>query len=109
MAAPPRSPQQRKRDTLHRLQQDVDAWVATSWDGELPRSPGAHRGGRIELVDDEGADRVPLGVGNILRPGDAATVVAISGSVTEAVKAASALSLEGVLADDPAPSTVVRA
>lgn len=56
MAAPPRPPQQRKQDTLHRLQQDVDAWVAASRDGELPRPGGAHRGGRIEPVDDEGAD-----------------------------------------------------
>jgi nitroimidazol reductase NimA-like FMN-containing flavoprotein (pyridoxamine 5'-phosphate oxidase superfamily) len=33
MAALPRTPQQRKRDTLNRLQHDVDAWVATSSDG----------------------------------------------------------------------------
>ncbi|MFN8636351.1 MAG: pyridoxamine 5'-phosphate oxidase family protein [Chloroflexota bacterium] len=30
MPAPPRSAQQRKQDTLHRLQQDVDLWVATA-------------------------------------------------------------------------------
>lgn len=28
--APPRTPQQRKRDTLDRLESDVDAWVATA-------------------------------------------------------------------------------
>jgi hypothetical protein len=33
MAALPRTPQQRRRDTLNRLQHDVDAWVATSSDG----------------------------------------------------------------------------
>ncbi|MEV0525744.1 pyridoxamine 5'-phosphate oxidase family protein [Streptomyces sp. NPDC050439] len=48
-AAGPRTPEQRKRDTLHRLTHDVDAWVATAdaesgtpymvplsffWDGE---------------------------------------------------------------------------
>jgi hypothetical protein len=47
--APPRTPSQRKRDTLHRLTHDVDAWVASAdpadgtpylvplsflWDGE---------------------------------------------------------------------------
>ncbi|WP_309116195.1 pyridoxamine 5'-phosphate oxidase family protein [Saccharothrix sp.] len=46
--APPRSPRQRRADTLHRLENDVDAWVATAdpagtphlvplsylWDGE---------------------------------------------------------------------------
>jgi hypothetical protein len=49
MTPPPRTPQQRKQDTLDRLQHDVDAWVATAdpgggtpylvplsflWDGE---------------------------------------------------------------------------
>ena len=49
MTPPPRSPKQRKQDTLHRLERDVDAWVATAdpatgtpymvplsflWDGE---------------------------------------------------------------------------
>lgn len=33
MAALPRTRQQRRRDTLNRLQHDVDAWVATSSDG----------------------------------------------------------------------------
>lgn len=27
---PPRSPQERKRDTLQRLEQDIDAWIATA-------------------------------------------------------------------------------
>ena len=31
--APPRTPEQRKQDTLHRLENDVDAWVATTGDG----------------------------------------------------------------------------
>ena len=30
MTPPPRSPQQRRRDTLDRLERDVDAWVATA-------------------------------------------------------------------------------
>jgi hypothetical protein len=35
MRAEPRSPEQRKRDTLHRLERDVDAWVATA-EGDTP-------------------------------------------------------------------------
>ena len=30
MTPPPRTPHQRKQDTLHRLEQDIDAWVATA-------------------------------------------------------------------------------
>ncbi len=30
MTEPARTPEQRKRDTLHRLEHDVDAWVATA-------------------------------------------------------------------------------
>ena len=30
MAEAPRSPEQRRRDTLHRLEHDVDAWVSTA-------------------------------------------------------------------------------
>jgi nitroimidazol reductase NimA-like FMN-containing flavoprotein (pyridoxamine 5'-phosphate oxidase superfamily) len=37
MTPPPRSPQRRKRDTLHRLEHDVDAWVATG--GDPGRTP----------------------------------------------------------------------
>lgn len=33
MAAPPRSQQQRMQDTLKRLEEDVDAWIATAADG----------------------------------------------------------------------------
>lgn len=33
MRAEPRSREERKRDTLHRLEHDVDAWVATAEDG----------------------------------------------------------------------------
>jgi nitroimidazol reductase NimA-like FMN-containing flavoprotein (pyridoxamine 5'-phosphate oxidase superfamily) len=32
----PRTPEQRKRDTLHRLEHDVDAWVATAGEGGEP-------------------------------------------------------------------------
>ena len=35
MASPARTPQQRRRDTLHRLEHDEDAWVATA-DGVTP-------------------------------------------------------------------------
>ena len=37
MTPTPRSPTQRKRDTLHRLEHDVDAWVATG--GSQDRTP----------------------------------------------------------------------
>src|ERR671932_1006844 len=30
MAAPARTPDQRRQDTLHRLEHDIDAWVATA-------------------------------------------------------------------------------
>src|SRR5678816_936133 len=30
MTPPARTPQQRKQDMLHRLEQDIDAWVATA-------------------------------------------------------------------------------
>ncbi|WP_043620122.1 pyridoxamine 5'-phosphate oxidase family protein [Nonomuraea candida] len=32
----PRTPEQRRRDTLHRLEHDVDAWVATAGEGGEP-------------------------------------------------------------------------
>jgi nitroimidazol reductase NimA-like FMN-containing flavoprotein (pyridoxamine 5'-phosphate oxidase superfamily) len=32
----PRTPEQRKKDTLDRLDHDVDAWVATAGDGGVP-------------------------------------------------------------------------
>jgi hypothetical protein len=37
MTPPPRDPERRKRDTLHRLEHDVDAWVATG--GDPDRTP----------------------------------------------------------------------
>ncbi|MCI0635104.1 MAG: pyridoxamine 5'-phosphate oxidase family protein [Actinobacteria bacterium] len=37
MSPSPRSPEQRKRDTLHRLEHDVDPWVATG--GDADRTP----------------------------------------------------------------------
>ncbi|MFF9817343.1 pyridoxamine 5'-phosphate oxidase family protein [Streptomyces sp. NPDC014006] len=63
MTTAPRTAQQRKRDTLHRLERDVDAWVATAaedgaaphlvplsfvWDGAtlLLATPAASRTGR---------------------------------------------------------------
>ncbi|CRK56553.1 FIG01120823: hypothetical protein [Alloactinosynnema sp. L-07] len=36
MAPPPRPPEQRKKDTLHRLDHDVDAWVATAGPAATP-------------------------------------------------------------------------
>jgi hypothetical protein len=30
MTPPPRTPHQRKQDALQRLEQDIDAWVATA-------------------------------------------------------------------------------
>lgn len=70
---PPRSPQQRKQDTLHRLEHDIDAWVATAdpaaapylvplsflWDGETllistaasnPTARNLRAGGRVRLT-----------------------------------------------------------
>ena len=70
----PRSPQQRKQDTLNRLGQDVDCWVATSsedgpylvplsflWDGEtlLLATPAASPTAR----NLRGTGRVRVGVG----------------------------------------------
>jgi hypothetical protein len=36
MTPPPRSPEQRMKDTLHRLEHDVDAWVATADPAGMP-------------------------------------------------------------------------
>ncbi|MHA6631279.1 pyridoxamine 5'-phosphate oxidase family protein [Pseudonocardia sichuanensis] len=70
----PRTPQQRKQDTLDRLHQDVDAWVATSdgdgpylvplsflWDGEtlLMATPAASPTGRNAAA----TGRVRVGIG----------------------------------------------
>src|SRR6266540_4759879 len=73
MTPPPRSPEQRKGDTLHRLAHDVDAWVATAdpagvpylvplsflWDGETflistaatnPTARNLRANGRVRLT-----------------------------------------------------------
>jgi len=36
MTTPPRTREQRRQDTLRRLEQDVDAWVATAGEGGVP-------------------------------------------------------------------------
>ena len=76
MVAPPRSTQQRIADTLHRLEQDVDAWVATAdagsgtpylvplsflWDGStmLIATPTSSPTGR----NLQAAGKVRLGIG----------------------------------------------
>ncbi|MFH8798509.1 pyridoxamine 5'-phosphate oxidase family protein [Streptomyces sp. NPDC017936] len=88
-SAPARSPRQRKRDTLHRLEHDVDAWVATAaadggaphlvplsfvWDGAtfLVATPATSRTGRN--LSTTGVTR--LGIG----PTD--DVVMVEGTVT---------------------------
>ncbi|MEE6261701.1 pyridoxamine 5'-phosphate oxidase family protein [Plantactinospora sonchi] len=73
MTPPPRTPKQRKQDTLRRLAHDVDAWVATAdpagtpylvplsflWDGETllistaasnPTARNLRPGGRVRLT-----------------------------------------------------------
>jgi hypothetical protein len=73
MTPPPRPPEQRKRDTLHRLEHDADAWVATAdaagtpylvplsflWDGETllistaatnPTAQNLRANGRVRLT-----------------------------------------------------------
>ncbi len=76
MTAPARTLEQRKRDTLARLERDVDAWVATAdsagrtpyliplsffWDGQtlLIATPGASPTGR----NLQATGRVRLGIG----------------------------------------------
>ncbi|MGW2517074.1 pyridoxamine 5'-phosphate oxidase family protein [Streptomyces sp. NPDC001617] len=71
-----RTPEQRRRDTLHRLEHDVDAWVASAdgdggapylvplsfrWDGEtlLPATPAASPTGRSPRT----TGRTRLGIG----------------------------------------------
>lgn len=76
MAPPPRPPQQRWKDTLHRLENDVDVWVATAdpadgtpylvplsflWDGEtvlLSTSGNSPTGRNLRTTG-----RVRLGIG----------------------------------------------
>lgn len=76
MTPPARSPQQRKRDTLNRLEQDIDAWVSTAdaagglpylvplsfrWDGSslLVATPAGSPTGR----NLQATGKVQLGIG----------------------------------------------
>ena len=76
MTSPPRTPQQRKQDSLCRLEQDVDAWVATAdpasgspylvplsflWDGQrlLVATPSASPTSR----NLQATSKVRLGIG----------------------------------------------
>jgi hypothetical protein len=75
MAEPVRTPERRKRDTLHRLEHDIDAWVATAdgsgtpylvplsflWDGVtlLVATPSSSPTGR----NLQATGRVRLGIG----------------------------------------------
>lgn len=74
MTPPARSPQERKKDALHRLETDVDAWISTAgqdvpylvplsflWDGEtlLISTPTASPTGRNLLTT--GKARIALG------------------------------------------------
>ncbi len=76
MTPAPRTPQQRKQDALHRLEHDIDAWVATAdegdetphlvplsflWDGStlLVATPSANPTGR----NLEASGKVRLGIG----------------------------------------------
>ena len=93
MTPPPRSPRQRRQDTLERLERDVDAWVATAdatggtpylvplsflWDGVslLIATPSASPTGR----NLEATGRVRLGIGPtrdlVLIEGTVSTVLA---------------------------------
>jgi hypothetical protein len=95
MTPPPRSPRQRRQDTLDRLEHDVDAWVATAdasgatpylvplsflWDGAslLIATPSASPTGR----NLEATGRVRLGIG------PTRDVVLIEGTVTTVLAAA---------------------
>jgi Pyridoxamine 5'-phosphate oxidase len=76
LTSPPRTPQQRKQDSLRRLEQDVDAWVATAdpasgspylvplsflWDGQrlLVATPSASPTSR----NLQATSKVRLGIG----------------------------------------------
>jgi len=95
MTPPPRSPRQRRQDTLDRLERDVDAWVATAdatggtpylvplsflWDGAslLIATPSASPTGR----NLEATGRVRLGIG------PTRDLVLIEGTVTTVLAAA---------------------
>jgi hypothetical protein len=89
--APPRSREQRRADTLHRLATDVDAWVATAaddlpclvplsfhWDGEAllfstletnPTAKNIMANGRVRVTLGETRDVVLIaGVGTVCSP-----------------------------------------
>ena len=95
MTPPPRSPRQRRQDTLDRLERDVDAWVATAdatggtpylvplsflWDGAslLIATPSASPTGR----NLEATGRVRLSIG------PTRDLVLIEGTVTTVLAAA---------------------
>ena len=95
MTPPPRSPRQRRQDTLDRLQRDVDAWVATAdatggtpylvplsflWDGAtlVVATPSASPTGR----NLEATGRVRLGIG------PTRDLVLIEGTVDQVLPAA---------------------
>ena len=101
MTPPPRTPRQRRRDTLDRLERDVDAWVATAdpaggtpylvplsflWDGEalLVATPSSSPTGR----NLRSTGKVRVGVGPtrdlVLIEGTVAAVVA-AGDIPEQV------------------------
>lgn len=106
MTPPARSPQQRKQDALHRLEHDIDAWIATAdegdgapylvplsylWDGEtlLLATPSASPTGRNLLA----SGKVRLGIGPtrdvILIEGTARALAAtdLSGEIGDAFAA----------------------
>jgi hypothetical protein len=95
MTPPPRSPQQRRRDTLDRLERDVDTWVATAdatggtpylvplsflWDGAtvLIATPSSSPTGR----NLQATGKVRLGIG------PTRDLVLIEGTVGEVLSAA---------------------
>lgn len=101
MTPPPRPPEQRKKDTLHRLEHDVDAWVATAdlagtpylvplsflWDGEtlLISTPATNPTARNLRA----SGRVRLAVGPtrdvVLIEGSAVVVDEVTDEVTDEV------------------------
>jgi predicted pyridoxine 5'-phosphate oxidase superfamily flavin-nucleotide-binding protein len=103
MTPPPRRPEQRKKDTLHRLEHDVDAWVATAdltgtpylmplsflWDGQTllistaatnPTARNIRANGRVRLTVGQSRDVV-------LIEGSAAIVDEVTDEVGDAFAA----------------------
>lgn len=103
MIPPPRPPVQRKKDTLHRLEHDVDAWVATAdltgtpylvplsflWDGQTllistaatnPTARNIRANGRVRLTVGHSRDVV-------LIEGSAAVVDEVTDEVGDAFAA----------------------